>query len=72
MQTLANLEAFEKRVCVAEDVLVHVGLREVRADIQKTDEEISIIWGNWEAAIIKLQGWDSGLENVRAQLQAIN
>ena len=72
VQTLANLEALERRVCVAEDVLVHVGLREVRADIEKTDEEISIIWGNWEAAIIKLQGLDSGLENVRAQLQAIN
>ena len=25
--------------------------------------------GNWEAAIIKLQGLDSEVENVRAQLQ---
>ena len=57
---------------VAEDVLVHAGLREVRADIQKTNEEISIIRGNWEATTIKLQGLDSEVENVRAQLQATN
>ena len=37
VQTLSNLEALEKRVCMAEDVLVHAGLREVRADIQKTN-----------------------------------
>ena len=55
-QTLANLEALEKRVGVVEDVLVHAGLREVRADIQKMNEEISTIRGNWEAATIKLQG----------------
>ena len=34
-QNLVNLESLEKRVGVVEDVLVHVGLREVRADIQK-------------------------------------
>ena len=34
-QTLANLEALEKCVGVAKDLLVHVGLTEVRADIQK-------------------------------------
>ena len=53
-------------------MLVHAGLREVRADIQKTNEEISTIRGNWEAAIVKLQGLDSDVENVRAQLQATN
>ena len=45
-QTLANLEALEKRVGVVEDVLVHVGLREVRANIQKTNEKISTNRGN--------------------------
>ena len=35
VQILAKLEALERRVGVAEDVLVHAGLREVRADIQK-------------------------------------
>ena len=58
-QTLVNLEALVKRVGVVEDVLVHAGLREVMADIQKTNEEISTIQGNWEAATIKLQGLDS-------------
>ena len=51
---------------VAKDVLFHVGLREVRADIQKTNEEISTIRGNWEAATVKLQGLDSEVKNVRA------
>ena len=68
MQTLVNLEALEKRVGVAEDVLVHAGLREVRADIQKANKEISTIWGNWEATTIKLQELDSEVENVGAQL----
>ena len=49
---------------VAENVLAHVGLREVRADIQKTNEEISTIRGNWEAATLKLQGLDSEVEKV--------
>ena len=69
-ETLVNLEALEKRVGVAEDVLVHAGLREVRADIQKANEEICTIQGNWEAAIVMLQGLDSEVENVQAQLQA--
>ena len=63
-QTLVNLEALEKRMDVVEDVLVHAGLREVRADIKKTNEEISAIWGNWEAATVKLQGLDSEVEKV--------
>ena len=67
-QTLVNLEALEKRVGVVEDVLVHAGLREVRADINKTNEEVSTIWGNWEATTIKLQGLDSAVENVRAHI----
>ena len=71
-QILANLEALEKRVGVAEDVLVHARLREVRADIQKPNEEISTIRGNWEAATVKLQGLDSEVEKVQAQLQATN
>ena len=71
-QTLANLEALEKRVGMVEDVLVHARLREVRVDIPKTNEEISAIRGNWEAATIKLQGLDSEVEKVRAQLQATN
>ena len=54
---------------VDEDVFVHAGLREIRLTFKKTNEEISINRGNWEAAIIKLQGLDSELENVRAQLQ---
>ena len=71
-QTLVNLETLEKRVGVVEDVLVHAGLREVRADIQKTNEEISAIRGNWEAAIVKLQGSNSEVEKVRVKLQATN
>ena len=65
-QTFVNLEALDKRVGVVEDVLVHAGLREVRADIKKTNEEISAIRGNWEAATAKLQGLDSEVEKVRA------
>ena len=68
LQTLINLEALEKRVGVVEDVLVHIGLREVRADIQITNKQISTIRGNWEAATVKLQGLDSEVEKVRAQL----
>ena len=71
-QTLVNLETLEKRVGVVEDAFVHAGLREVRADIQKRNEEISAIRGNWEAAIVKLQGLDAEVEKVRAQLHAIN
>ena len=70
VQTLANLEALEGHVGMAEDVLVHAGLREVWADLQKTNEGISIIRGNWEAAVVKLQELDSEVVNVRAQLQA--
>ena len=71
-QTFINLEALEKGVGVMEDVLVHVGLREVRADINKTNEEVSTIRGNWEAATVKLQGLDLEVEKVRAQLNTIN
>ena len=45
VQVLAKLEALEKHMGVAEDVLVHARLREVRADIQKTNEEISTVQG---------------------------
>ena len=71
-QTLVNLEALDKRVGVVEDVLVHAGLQEVRADIRKINEEVSTIRGNWEAATVKLQGLDSEVEKVRAQLNTIN
>ena len=57
---------------MVEDVLVHAGLREVRADINKTNEEVSTIRGNWEAATVKLQGLDSEVEKVRAQINTIN
>ena len=57
---------------MVEDVLVHARSREVRADIQKTNEEISAIRGNWEVAIVKLQGLDLEVEKVRAQLNTIN
>ena len=36
--------------------LLHARLREVRADLQKTNEEISTVQGNWEAATVKLHG----------------
>ena len=60
-QTLVNLEALEKRVGVVEDVLVHVGVREVGADIQKMNEEISANSGelggnNSQAARIGFRG----------------
>ena len=55
--TSANCEALEKRVTMTEDILVHARLREVRADIQKTNEEISTVLGNWEAATVKLKNW---------------
>ena len=57
---------------VAEDVLVHAGLCEVRVDIQKTNEEISIVRGKWEAPAFKLQELDSEVANVRAQIQTIS
>ena len=34
------------------------------------DEQIAIIQGNWEATTTKLQGFDSEIANVRAQLQS--
>ena len=71
-QTLVNLETLEKHVGVVEEVLVHAGLKEVRADIQKTNEEISAVRGNWEAATVKLQRLDSEVEKVQAQLHTIN
>ena len=49
---------------VVEDVLVHARLREVRADIRKTNEEISAIRGNWEATTAKLEGLDSEVEKI--------
>ena len=55
---------------MVEDVLVHARLREVRADIQKPNEEISTTRGSWDATIFKLQELDSEVENVRAQSQA--
>ena len=57
---------------VDEDVFVHAGLREIRLTFKKTNEEISTIRGNWEAATIKLQGLDSEMVNGRAQIQATN
>ena len=57
---------------VSEDVLVHARLREVKADIQKTNEKIFTIRRNWEVATVKLQGLDSEVEKVRAQLQLTN
>ena len=53
-----------------EDVLVHVGLLEIRARLQKTNEEIATLRGKWEEAIVKLQGFHSEIQNVQAQLQS--
>ena len=69
-KTSANLEALEKCVAVTEDILVSTRLREVKADLQKMHEEIATTSENWDPAIIKLQGLDSEVENVRAQIQA--
>ena len=59
-------------MAMIEDILVHVGLREVRADIQNTNEEISTVQRNLEVATIKLQELDSEVVNVRARIQTIS
>ena len=35
------------------------------------NENIATVQGKWEEATVKLQGFDSKMENVRAQLQSI-
>ena len=62
-QILVNLEILDKRVAMAEDVLLHVGLREVRDELSEINEKIVTIQGQWEAATAKLQGCDSEIAN---------
>ena len=68
-QNSANLEALENWVAVTKDVLVHARLREVRADLQTTHEQIATLRGNWYTAIVKPQELDSEVVNVRPQIQ---
>ena len=63
-QTLANLEAREKRVVVTEDVLVHIGLQELKTKLQGMKEDIGTIRGKWEEATLKLQEFDKEMETV--------
>ena len=49
-QTSSNLEAIEKWVAVTEDVLINVGLWELRTKLQGMKEEIATIRGKWEEA----------------------
>ena len=71
VQTSGNLEALEKRMAMTEGVLVHAGLWEIRAELRQMNEKIVTIQGNWEAAIAKLQGYNSESTNVWAQLQSV-
>ena len=59
-------------MAVTEDVLVHAGLSEIRVGLQKRNDEIATLWGKWEEATHKLQGFYSEMENVRDQLQCID
>ena len=70
VQTSGNCEALEKRVAMIEDIPVHARLREIRADLRKTNEEIATLRGNWDAAAIRLQELDSEVANLRAHIQA--
>ena len=63
-QSIANLEALEKRVAMVKEVLVHLGLRKVRTEVQRINKKIFIIQGSWEVATTKLQGFDSEITNV--------
>ena len=56
-------------MAVTKDIMVHAGLREIRADLQKRNEEIATLRGNWDATFVKLQELDSKGVNVRAQIQ---
>ena len=56
-QTLANLEALERRVGVAEGVLVHARLREVRVDLQKTNEEYLLFGGIGRQQLSSYKNW---------------
>ena len=55
-------------MAVIEGCVGYAGLLEIRAELQKRNEEIAIIWEKWEEAIVKLQGFDSEIANVRAQI----
>ena len=66
------MEAPEKCVAMIEDVLVHAGLREVRPNIRKTNEEMFTIWGKWEVTTVKPQELGSEVVNVPVQIQTIS
>ena len=53
---------------VMEDFMTNAGLRELRIELQRMQEEITTIQGKWEEATIKSQGIDKEMEIVRAQL----
>ena len=53
-----------------ESVLAEAGLGKVRTEIQEMNEKMTTLQGNWGVATTKLQGFDSEVANVRAQLQS--
>ena len=55
-------------MAMTEDLLVHDGLWEIKVELQKKNEEIATILGKWEEPTVQLQGFDSEIGNVRAQL----
>ena len=55
--TSTNWEALEKRVAVTKDILVHARFREVRADVQKTNEEMSIVCGIGRQQLSSCKNW---------------
>ena len=58
-------------MAATEDILVHVGLREVRTKIQKINKKMTTLQGNWGIATIKMWELDSEVANVRAQIQTM-
>ena len=53
-----------------ESQATYVDLEEIRTEIQEINEKMTTLQGNWGTTTTKLQGFDSEIANVRAQLQS--
>ena len=58
-------------MAMTESVLAQPGLKEMMAEIQEMNEKMTTSQGNWEAAISKLQVFDSEVAKVQAQMQVM-
>ena len=63
-QSTANFEAFEKQVAMLEQVLVYLGWREMRTELQTTNEKIVTMQGNWASATAELPEMESEIINI--------